>query len=123
MSKIYIGTGGWQYFNSEGDPLINYAKIFDFCEINTTFYKIPNEEICKLWRKKVEFNKNFIFSVKAYKEITHTYLLKPISKNLELFDKLERICNILNSDMIVFQTPNEFKFDDKIIQDINEFFT
>lgn len=122
MSNILIGCGGFQYFKAPGDPLINYAKIFDFVEINSSFYNIPELETCKNWKNKVKFNKNFEFSVKVYQDITHKNSLKPIEENFGLFDRMKKICDVLDSNILVFQTPYELKLNLSKLKEIDEFF-
>jgi uncharacterized protein YecE (DUF72 family) len=117
-----IGCGGFQYFKAPGDPLINYAKIFDFVEINSSFYNIPELETCKKWKNKVKFNKNFEFSVKAYQDITHKNSLKPIKENIGLVDRMKNICDVLNSNILVFQTPYELELNVSKLKEIDEFF-
>ncbi len=123
MGDIIIGCGGWAYFKAEGDPLINYSKIFDFVELNTTFYKIPDEKICRIWKNKVQHNKNFFFTIKVHKDITHKNRLKPILENFKIFDKIKEICRILNVNILIFQTPYDLQLDHESIKEIDEFFS
>ncbi len=76
---VLIGTSGWGYdewigpFYPKGlrkeDFLTYYSYIFYTNEINTTFYNIPSQTIVKNWVKKTP--RNFKFSVKVPKAITH----------------------------------------------------
>ena len=62
--EILIGTGGWQYFLIPGkDRLREYAKVFDFVEVNSTFYRRIPASLCFSWRRRVP--ENFIFTVKS----------------------------------------------------------
>ena len=57
--NIKIGCTGWSYLGWSGtfypknltssDWLKYYSKIFDTTEINSTFYKIPTQEIVRKW--------------------------------------------------------------------------
>ncbi|MHA1788428.1 MAG: DUF72 domain-containing protein [Candidatus Helarchaeota archaeon] len=123
MKRIYFGCGGWSFFKAAGDPLTNYSKIFDFVEVNSTFYKIPDEKTCRNWKNKVKNNPDFIFSIKVPKEITHKNQLMPIDENFRVFDKVEKICKILNSNIIVFQTPPELKPNTPTLKKIEDFFS
>jgi len=77
--KYYIGICGWSYYSfknflypSESKPkdwLVIYSQYFNTVEINATFYKIPTIKTFKKWYE--ETPKNFIFSAKAPKTITH----------------------------------------------------
>ena len=123
MDQIYIGCGGWQYFKSSGDPLINYSRVFNFVEVNTTFYQIPNKKTCKSWKDKVKNNHDFIFSVKCNQDLTHKYKLKPIEASFDLFNKMKNICESLNSSILVFQTPKDLQLKLKTINEIDNFFS
>jgi len=81
--KVLIGTSGWGYDEWLGpfypknlakkDYLSYYSEIFYTNEINTTFYNIPSRGIIENWVKKTP--KNFIFSAKVPKTITHEHKL------------------------------------------------
>ena len=98
-----IGTGGFHYFNVPGDKLLNYSKIFDFVEINSTFYRLPEMRVVKKWRNTVP--KSFEFAVKANRTITHEVPFALSEKNMKIINQLISICNHLNSSYLVFQTP------------------
>ena len=92
---IRIGTSGWHYadwqgrFYPENLPkskwLEFYAKEFDTVEINNTFYHQPKEQTFQNWRKQAP--KNFLFTVKANRFITHIKRLKEPKEPLERFFK------------------------------------
>lgn len=103
-SSIIIGCGGWHYFRVlDLDPLELYSKTFRFVEVNSTFYTLPSIERASSWKKRVPAN--FEFSVKANKIITHLEALNPSDKTLKTLEKMLEICNILNSNILVFETP------------------
>jgi uncharacterized protein YecE (DUF72 family) len=60
------------------------------------------EEVEK-WRKIVP--KDFKFSVRAHRSITHQYKLQPAREAYEALERMKRICNVLHSDILHFQTP------------------
>lgn len=76
---IRIGTSGFHYkdwvgpFYPEGTPqshwLEHYAQEFDTCELNYTFYRMPEAE--QLVRLAERVPAGFVFSLKAYRGITH----------------------------------------------------
>lgn len=83
MSKIYIGAGGWAYFNIQGmDSLDAYAKAFDFVEVNSTFYTNPSIEMVRSWRRRV--SDDFMFSVRCHKDLTHKYMLSLCKESYEI---------------------------------------
>ncbi|MGE5677125.1 MAG: DUF72 domain-containing protein [Pseudomonadota bacterium] len=77
---IYIGTSGYSYkdwvgpFYQEGtkagDMLGIYSEAFNFTEINSTYYKIPNAFMFYNMQKKT--GDNFVFTVKLHQSMTHT---------------------------------------------------
>src|SRR5262249_27149262 len=85
MSRAYIGTSGWNYkhwwnnefYQKELKPsqwLEFFAEHFDTVEINNSFYRLPQEETFKNWRKRVP--EGFTFAVKASRFLTHIKRLK-----------------------------------------------
>ena len=42
MIDYLVGTGGWGYFNVPNKPRLKaYSEIFNFVEVNNTFYQYP----------------------------------------------------------------------------------
>lgn len=76
---IYLGTSGYSYEDwigpfypegtKSGDMLAYYAQHFDFTEINSTYYKIPNSFMLFNMQKKTP--DNFVFTVKLHQSMTH----------------------------------------------------
>jgi uncharacterized protein YecE (DUF72 family) len=77
--QYYIGCSGWSYSSWLGPfyPksienskwLRYYSKVFNYVEIDSTFYRIPNEFMVKNWYKRTP--ENFRFTAKFPKVITH----------------------------------------------------
>ena len=57
--------------------------MFDFVEIDSSFYKTPNAFMVKNWCKKT--HNHFRFTAKFPKVITHDKRLKDVEKELEQF--------------------------------------
>jgi len=57
--------------------------VFDYVEIDSSFYRIPNAFMVKNWCKKTP--DHFRFTAKFPKVITHDKRLKDVEKELELF--------------------------------------
>ena len=76
---IYVGTSGFSYddwvgnFYPAGLPkrewLIYYAREFDTCEVNSTFYTLPKPTTLEAMAGKT--GEGFLFSIKANQEMTH----------------------------------------------------
>lgn len=118
---IRIGCGGWQYFDVGNlDPLEWYAKAYDFVEVNSTFYTIPKMETVKSWRLKVP--EEFEFTVKAHRDLTHKYNLKPQKECFETFEKMKEIGKVLKSEILVFETPPHFVVEEHL-DSVKDFFS
>jgi uncharacterized protein YecE (DUF72 family) len=116
---LYIGSGGWAYFKVPGlDSLEAYSKVFDFVEVNSTFYTTPSMETVRSWRQRVP--DNFMFSVRCHKDLTHKYLLSPGKECYEILNQSLRICGELKAEILHIQTPQTFNPDEKYksIQDL-----
>lgn len=121
MSRIYIGAGGWAYFQVPGmDPLTAYAKAFDFVEVNSTFYRNPSIEMVRSWRRRVPAD--FTFSMRCHRDLTHKYLLSPGKESNEILVRSIRICNELKAEILHIQTPPSFNPEDKV-KDISDLFS
>ena len=89
----HIGCSGWSYSAGQGPfypPSLDnsrwlgyYSHVFDFVEIDSSFYRIPNVFMVKNWSKKTPAH--FRFTAKFPKVITHDKRLKDVGKELELF--------------------------------------
>ena len=60
-----------------------YSQIFNYVEIDSTFYNIPSELMVKNWHRRTP--DNFRFTAKFPKVITHDRRFKNVEKELELF--------------------------------------
>lgn len=77
--QVYIGCSGWSYdawkghFYPKGIEskgyLPYYSKVFDYVEIDSSFYRIPNVFMTKRWAKIT--SDNFRFTAKIPKSVTH----------------------------------------------------
>src|SRR5918912_1190180 len=71
--------------SNSSDWLKYYASVFDYVEVDSSFYRMPNLFTVKNWFKKTP--EHFRFTAKFPKVITHDKRLKNISKELEYFHK------------------------------------
>jgi uncharacterized protein YecE (DUF72 family) len=108
---MHIGAGGWAYFKVPVlDSLSVYSKVFDFVEVNSTFYTTPSMEIVRSWRQRVP--DNFMFSVRCHKDLTHKYLLSSRKESHEILIQSLRICRELKTEILHIQTPPTFDPDE-----------
>ncbi len=119
MAEEYrIGTGGWAYFYvGSRNKLHYYSKIFNFVEVNTTYYNIPSFETVNKWRNTVP--QDFYFSVRANKLIAEKYKFAHTNLNIELLEKIVKICNILKSDLLHFYIPKHLELESEFIQNFS----
>jgi uncharacterized protein YecE (DUF72 family) len=93
--QFRIGCSGWSYtswtgpfypHNLENSGWLRfYSQIFDYVEIDSTFYRIPNEFMVKNWAKRTPHN--FGFTAKFPKVITHDKQLVDVEDEVDLFLK------------------------------------
>jgi len=108
VKEYLIGTGGWAYFRvPELRPLTAYSRLFNFVEVNSTFYHIPELKQVEKWRRNVPLD--FRFSVRAHRSITHQYGLLPVEGTFEAFERMKRICRALDSEIMHLQLPSSFE--------------
>jgi uncharacterized protein YecE (DUF72 family) len=113
--EVRIGCAGWSIpresagrFSSEGSHLVRYARVLNCAEINSSFYRPHRESTWERWRESVP--KDFRFSVKAPKAITHEAELCCSPEVLEGF--LLQV-HILGTKLgpLLFQLPPSLQFD------------
>ncbi|UNQ74109.1 DUF72 domain-containing protein [Infirmifilum sp. NZ] len=113
FARVYIGTSGWDYedwigpfYSRETGLFSQYARVFNTAEVNSTFYALPTSRFLEnLFRVSP---RNFVFSLKMYKGITHKKLLNPklAEQELELFFKsLEPVRTTGKLGAILIQLP------------------
>ncbi len=83
-----IGCSGWSYDDwvgrfypteiagRKGEWFSYYSKYFPTVEINSTFYRAPNEFMVRSWIEKGRQRLGFEFSVKLPQTVTHDSILK-----------------------------------------------
>ncbi len=129
---LKVGTCGWSSFPAKdvfgGDwkkkfnsKLQAYASKFDVVEINSTFYKLPMTRTAIRWREEAnEVDKNFEFTVKAPRQITHEDRFST-KKSREYWEKTVEISEILETKVILIQTPASFKPSKESTERISKF--
>ena len=126
--KLYIGTSGWAYNHWIGifypkelpskDRLKYFSSYFNTAEINYSFYHLPTESTYKKWYQ--ETPKDFVFSVKASRFITHIKRLKGVKIAWKKF--LQNALHLKEKlGPILFQFPPSFKATNENIKRVEEF--
>jgi len=128
LPRLLFGTSGWSYkewigpfYSAEKKMFSHYAKFFDTVEINSTFYNYPSK--ASIFGLDRASPKNFVFSTKLPRLITHEKRLNPelLVKNdlirfLELLDPLYAHGKL---GCILIQLPPSFMYE----RDIKNFET
>jgi uncharacterized protein YecE (DUF72 family) len=107
LTDYLIGTGGWAYFKvPDKPPLKAYSEIFNFVEVNYTFYEYPDRRMVEQWRRTVP--SDFTFSVRCHQDLTHRIGLKPVDDAYTILGKMRIYCDILAAPFLVLETPASY---------------
>lgn len=123
--KQWIGCSGWQYPEWEGIfypknlPKSRwfefYASKFNTVEINYSFYHFPSEKTYQRWLAQAP--KNFRYSIKAHRVITHYKKFKNTKKLIQdFYAKAESLEDKLGQ--ILFQLPETFQYSEENLETI-----
>jgi uncharacterized protein YecE (DUF72 family) len=95
--QYHLGCSGWSYSSWLGpfypsklendDWLRFYSQVFDYVELDSSFYRMPNKFMVKGWAEKTP--DNFRFTAKFPKIITHDKYL--VDANEEVYTFLENM--------------------------------
>jgi uncharacterized protein YecE (DUF72 family) len=122
VTLYLIGTGGWIYFNApEKSSLRAYSRIFNFVEVNYTFYEYPEVRRVEHWRRTVP--SDFTFTVRCHQDLTHRFGLRPVDDAYTVFDQMIEYCRILNAPFLHLETPASYSVDDTKLEEARDFFS
>ena len=129
MTKFYLGCAGWSYdgwmgpFYPEKLPrnkqLHYYSKVFNFTEINSTYYSIPSELTLKNWILQVP--DTFTFSVKIWKKVTYEMNSPELESRIQAFFKRIKLLE-RKVGFYLIQFPPSFSCDTKNIRLLERLF-
>ena len=120
MTDFLIGTGGWAYFNVPGTPSLKaYSEVFNFVEVNYTFYEYPETRMVEQWRNTVP--EDFTFAVRCHQDLTHRIGLKPVDEAYEVLGRMIFYCGLLNSPFLVLETPPSYIMNDDAVDEARDF--
>ncbi len=122
--NYWVGTSGWLYnhwyvvFYPEKLPRKEwfsfYSKFFDTVEINSSFYRLPQEGVFKGWREKAP--DGFLYAVKVWRRITHLKKFRNVEDDLDVFLNRARLLGD-KLGPVLFQAPPSLKRDVKLLDD------
>jgi uncharacterized protein YecE (DUF72 family) len=95
--QLYIGCSGWSYRAWSGhfypakleskNYLEYYSKVFDYVEIDSSFYRTPSTLMTSRWAKVT--SDNFKFTAKIPQEVTHKKRLgQSIDNDMHCFTRI-----------------------------------
>ena len=122
MARFRVGTSGYSYFWNLGVPTpfewyVNQG--FNTVEINASFYRFPSPSWVRAW---VKAPKDFDFSIKVHRSITHYTKLS--DKALILWSRFKEPFKPIEDRIAfwLFQMPSTFMPSDKNIERLTRFF-
>ncbi len=120
MTDYLVGTGGWAYFKVPGESSLEaYSKVFDFAEVNYTFYEYPNVKRVEHWRRVVPAD--FTFSERCHQDLTHKIGLRPVDEAYGILARMVEYCGVLDSPFLVLETPRSYVLDSRAVEDAKDF--
>jgi uncharacterized protein YecE (DUF72 family) len=118
---VLVGVGGWAYLPVRHQNKLEVcSKVFDFVEVNSSFYKLPPIKQALKWRASVP--ETFEFTVRANGKLTHANHLGPTEENFRLFNSNMAICDALRSTILHFQFPPSFQVTREVVNSWRDFF-
>jgi uncharacterized protein YecE (DUF72 family) len=122
LHNYLVGTGGWAYFKIPNKSSLKaYSELFNFVEVNYTFYEYPQFQLVERWRRAVPAD--FTFSVRCHQDLTHRIGFVPNNHANEIFYQMKQYCKILNSPFLVFETPPTYLINKENVKDVQDFFS
>ena len=99
MSQLMVGAGGWAYFQIPGvGSLEAYSRAFDFVELNSSYYQLPDASTATDWRRRVK--EDFQFSVRCPRILSDHYGLELFSRPRTILKQLAEVCQTLKAPVM-----------------------
>lgn len=98
-----------------------YSKLFNFVEVNYTFYQYPDMRAVEKWRRTVPTD--FTFAVRCHQDLTHRIGLKPVDEAYAVLAKMTNYCEVLRSPFLVLETPASYTFNGENVWAARDFLT
>jgi len=131
LATVYVGTSGWSYPKGKGTwighfypkgkivELEYYAQFFNTVEVNSSFYRPPNQNMVRNWVRRTP--PDFLFAVKLWQKFTHPKMYKEAtgedaivlqSDVDEFLDGLEPLISAGKLGALLAQFPPSFRSDE-----------
>jgi uncharacterized protein YecE (DUF72 family) len=119
---ILVGTSGYTYSWNKGKPTKFKWYLdqgFNSVEINGSFYRFPTESWVANWKNNSK--KDFMFSIKVHRSITHYTRLG--EKSIRLWKRFKQPLKSIDKRIIfwLFQMPSSFKYSSENMDKIRNF--
>jgi uncharacterized protein YecE (DUF72 family) len=122
LRDIHIGPAGWSYADWRGrvypegagakfDTLDLVAKYFDAVEINSSFYRPPSPATARSWLRRIQHNRDFIFTAKLYRTFTHERGKATIDDEKVFREGIDPLVEAGKLGAVLIQFPWSFKND------------
>ena len=115
MAASLVGAGGWGYFSG---GLAAYGQAFRFVEVNATFYRQIADSTARRWRARVATD--FVFSVKAYRDVSHADRLRASAQARAAFAQSLRTARLLRAPYVILETPASLRFDSDQVKGLRD---
>jgi len=120
LTDYLVGTGGWAYFKVPNKPPLKaYSEVFNFVEVNYTFYEYPDTRMVEQWRRIVP--ENFTFAVRCHQDLTHRIGLKPVNEAYYVLSRMIAYCGILDAPFLVLETPASYVMNQEEVDRARDF--
>ena len=88
-----------------------YARVFNVVEIDSTFYRVPEDDVIESWKSNTP--PDFLFCPKMPGALTHDGRLRVVGRTLESF---LRAANLFGEKLgpVLIQLPPSFAYDEGI---------
>jgi uncharacterized protein YecE (DUF72 family) len=122
LTDYLIGTGGWAYFKVPNkSSLRGYSEVFNFVEVNYTFYEYPDARKVEQWRRTVP--NDFTFAVRCHQDLTHRIGLKPVDEAYYVLSQMVTYCDILDAPFLVLETPASYVLNQQEVDRTRDLFS
>ncbi|MCY2687392.1 DUF72 domain-containing protein [Salinimicrobium sp. TH3] len=127
--KLYIGCSGWNYRDWRGkfypeklaqkNWLDHYSGEFNTVEINSTFYRFPQDKTVEKWRDTVP--EDFKFTLKGSRYITHMKKLNDVEESVGNFNTTSGIMGHKLGNLLWQLPPSVHRNDERLLDFIKLF--
>jgi uncharacterized protein YecE (DUF72 family) len=122
LTQYLVGTGGWTYFKVPNKPSLKaYSEVFNFVEVNYTFYEYPDTRMVEQWRRTV--SDDFTFAVRCHQDLTHRIGLKPVDEAYYVLSRMVAYCGVLEAPFLVLETPTRYVMNQEEVDRARDFFS